>query len=35
MTTVEGNWSDRVSRLGRGTREALGFARLGALDNRV
>lgn len=28
MTTIEGNWSDRVSRLSRSRRDAFGFARV-------
>jgi hypothetical protein len=35
MTTIEGNWSDRVSRLSRGRREALGFARVAVGDHRI
>jgi hypothetical protein len=32
MTTIEGNWSNRVSRLNRRRSEALGFARLAVGD---
>jgi hypothetical protein len=34
MTTIEGNWSDRVSHLSRGRGEALGFARVAVGDQR-
>jgi hypothetical protein len=33
MTTIEGNWSDRVSRLDRSRYEALGFARIAVGDH--
>jgi hypothetical protein len=35
MTTIEGNWSDRVSRLSRSRHEALGFARVAVGDHRT
>jgi hypothetical protein len=35
MTTVEGNWSDRVSRLSRARGEALGFVRVAVGDHRI
>lgn len=35
MTTVEGNWSDRVSRLSRSRSEAFGFARVAVGDHRT
>jgi hypothetical protein len=35
MTTIEGNWSDRVSRLRRSRGEALGFARIAVGDHRT
>ncbi len=35
MTTVEGNWSNRVSRLDRRQSEALGFARVAVGDHRL
>jgi hypothetical protein len=33
MTTIEGNWSDRVSQLSRSRGEALGFARVAVGDH--
>jgi hypothetical protein len=35
MTTVEGNWSNRVSRLHRSRYEAIGFARVAVGDHRL
>jgi hypothetical protein len=35
MTTIEGNWSDRVSRLNRARGEAYGFARVAVGDHRI
>ncbi|MEA2404692.1 MAG: hypothetical protein QOE08_1339 [Thermoleophilaceae bacterium] len=35
MTTIDGNWSDRVSRLHRDRREAIGFARLAVGARRI
>jgi hypothetical protein len=35
MTTIEGNWSDRVSRLSRSRHEAQGFARVAVGDHRT
>lgn len=35
MTTIEGNWSDRVSRLNRSRAEVRGFVRIAVGDHRI
>jgi hypothetical protein len=33
MTTIDGNWSNRVTQVSRRRHEALGFARVAAADH--
>jgi hypothetical protein len=35
MTTIDGNWSNRVSRVSRRRHEAIGFARVAVGDHRI